>query len=587
MNKDNIINKLKKIHGDDKEQLKFIFSEEQRIVVTAPAGCGKTKSMISKIAFEIATNTRMNLKKILALTFSVNAATKMKEDIAEILPKLIEKKGFDINRKLDVSNYHSFCTRLIRRHGYIIHTILNEIESFTIVPEHVSIVEEYVTGSELKILKSYNDCLSKLKFQEVDNLEQEYYRVLIDCLVPNKVITYNGLLLLAQKLLGKESIQRFYQNYYSLIIIDEFQDTNYLSYKLIKALIGENKIILIGDDIQKIYGFLGAMPDLFTHMVEEYGMKGMELKTNYRFKDNESMKNLDMYLRGVFKNYDKIDNYKQQAEVKFKLYKSARGEAKFIVRHMLKKIEGNHKVALLVRAGYAANHIISELHANSVSYYNGLFNDTDMEYIRFHKSALDLFIEESGASKSVSSKVRTKVLSRIQDMQSSISSNEIIFNSLYRLLEVLFNSLSQSGTSKLDKYNKVIFILSNNSLKRMMNEIDEDIILTTIHGSKGLEWDYIYIPEITAFGFPTSRGICSECNRRRGSTVYEKKCEFKFLNDLRSSFEEELSLFYVGITRGKKDVLLCANTDMNNNGFNKRRSCLVSLPNLTLNTNFE
>jgi len=81
--------KLKKIHGDDWEQLKIIFSTNKRIIVEAPAGCGKTKTMISKIAFIIATKQIYNPKRILVLTFSVSAAYKIKKEIANVLPDLL------------------------------------------------------------------------------------------------------------------------------------------------------------------------------------------------------------------------------------------------------------------------------------------------------------------------------------------------------------------------------------------------------------------------------------------------------------------------------------------------------------------
>lgn len=52
MNKAEISKIIEEIHGSDKEQLDFIFSEGKRLIVTAPAGCGKTRSMVSKIAYE-------------------------------------------------------------------------------------------------------------------------------------------------------------------------------------------------------------------------------------------------------------------------------------------------------------------------------------------------------------------------------------------------------------------------------------------------------------------------------------------------------------------------------------------------------
>ncbi|KXL53891.1 ATP-dependent helicase/nuclease subunit A [Anaerotignum neopropionicum] len=75
-------------HEGDNSQISAIFSEFPRIMLEAPAGCGKTKTMVSKVAYVLATNVIPMNKKILALTFSVNAAYKMKKDITEKLPNM-------------------------------------------------------------------------------------------------------------------------------------------------------------------------------------------------------------------------------------------------------------------------------------------------------------------------------------------------------------------------------------------------------------------------------------------------------------------------------------------------------------------
>ncbi|AST93231.1 hypothetical protein BC6307_19195 [Sutcliffiella cohnii] len=587
MNKEDLVEKIIKIHESDQEQLDFVFSEQQKIIVTAPAGCGKTKSMISKIAYEILANKTMNFKKILALTFSVNAATKIKEDINEMLPVLLGRKEINVNNKLDVSNYHNFAFKLIQKHGYLLKEELLHIHSFSIIPENSRVLMEYLTSKEYGILNEYDSYLKDVKEKELEKLEEEYYRILIDKVIPNKLITFNGLLLIANKIFENKTIRSFYQKYYCMVIVDEFQDTNYLSYKLITNLFGENKIILMGDDIQKIYGFLGAIPGLFSKVSLEYGMKEMEFKTNYRFANNIEMKKLDNYIRGIIKNYDEIDSYEESADVKVKISDSQADEASFIVNHLTQKVtENESKVAVLVRAGYAANHVIVELEYQGIPYFNGLFSEQNPEYVRFHETASEIFQEESGNSKSVSNSVIEKVLSGIVNKRDEImidSDDIYIFDSLFRLLTLFLKSIKNKRLSRSEQYKKVVFVLGSNSLKHIMNEVEESIIVTTLHGSKGLEWDYVYMPEITAYTFPSSRSICTECGRREGRTVYPDACKFNFLSGLKSRFVEEISLFYVGITRAKKDVYLFSNVDFNRFGYTKKSSCMLSLPNLSLN----
>ena len=81
---------IRQRHFDDEEQLEIIFSNESRLIVNAPAGYGKTKTLESKIAYLIAKDTILYPKKILALTFSVNAAYKIKIDISRQLPDIYQ-----------------------------------------------------------------------------------------------------------------------------------------------------------------------------------------------------------------------------------------------------------------------------------------------------------------------------------------------------------------------------------------------------------------------------------------------------------------------------------------------------------------
>lgn len=111
-----IRNKIKEKHHKDEKQLEVIFSTDNRLLVEAPAGYGKTNTMVSKIAYMLATNQIPNPKKLLALTFSVNAAYKIKKDITNDIPELLENfdKKININDKIFVSNYHGFCRSILK-----------------------------------------------------------------------------------------------------------------------------------------------------------------------------------------------------------------------------------------------------------------------------------------------------------------------------------------------------------------------------------------------------------------------------------------------------------------------------------------
>lgn len=79
---------IREKHSGDAEQLDFIFSEDSRIIVTAPAGCGKTTAMVSKIAWELSVGHISSNKKVLALTYSVNAKNENKGFIKIIIARI-------------------------------------------------------------------------------------------------------------------------------------------------------------------------------------------------------------------------------------------------------------------------------------------------------------------------------------------------------------------------------------------------------------------------------------------------------------------------------------------------------------------
>ncbi|QQZ09419.1 UvrD-helicase domain-containing protein [Heyndrickxia vini] len=586
MNKEELRAKFTEIHGNDQEQLDFILSEENRIIVTAPAGCGKTKAMISKIAHEIITNDYLNNKRILALTFSVNAAAKIREDIKETLPILLGKANYEVDDKLDVSNYHGFANRILRKHGYILHDNFKNINDFIRISDNSGELRKVLVSQEIRVLENYDESLKKLDFKEADRLQGSYIDIVLTKLVPRNIITYNGILLLAMQILDKKAIRDFYKLYYQMVIVDEFQDTNYLALQFLMRIVEANKVILMGDDIQKIYGFLGAVPNIFKKMENEYNMLPMEFRTNYRFKDNKNMKQLDSYIRGIFRNYNNIISYSKTANINFKLFNSDNGEARFIYKDLLKYTTADKNVAILFRAKYLASDLINILEKNKIMYFNGLFEDSDPEYIKFHKEALEIFINESGVRKSISRTVITSVKGKLNAKKQTITNNETMFNSLMRLLDALLDTTKAKNISTEEKYEAIIFTLSNNSLKRLMNEINEQVTLTTIHSSKGLEWDYVYLPNMTSYSFPTSKSLCKLCSKNNGRSLYEKHCKFDFVPGLEEPFYEELSVLYVALTRGKQDVFLTASRGPNQFGYNKKVNCFLTLPKLKIINNF-
>ena len=144
--------KLQALHENDENQLNVIFTEAPRVIVEAPAGYGKTTTMISRIAYLYASGLIPNPKKVLGLTFSVNAALKIKRDVAEKLPSLIgvSNNPTVVSEKITVTNYHGFCKSVLKKYGYLITPQLRkDINLFKAIGEN-----DVLDYPELKVLVS-------------------------------------------------------------------------------------------------------------------------------------------------------------------------------------------------------------------------------------------------------------------------------------------------------------------------------------------------------------------------------------------------------------------------------------------------
>ena len=574
-----IKNKIIDKHGNDKEHLEFIFSDEKQIVVTAPAGCGKTTAMVSKLAWELTKDSKPDHKKFLAMSFSINAATKIKDSLNEILPELVDNYKTYIE-KIDISNYHNFSMKLIYKYGFVINMELVNIQKFRIVDDNNPILYEYLTSFQIDKIHVLNEKIKNLQIDErIDSCIEEYYKIFDEVLFKNHIITYNAILLTGVKLLSLKKIGDFFRKYYKMIIIDEFQDTNYLSYLLISKLINkENKFIVMGDEVQKIYGFLGALPNILTAMEEMNAAKKIEFRTNYRFKNNQNMRNLDKFLREYNIHYT---NNSLTANLKVKSLINEQKENEFIAEGVETILNtSNNNIAILVKANYMAKSLIDVLKDKKITYFNALFGERDVEYLEYHKLALNVFYKYTGGNGFVNKLIAKKCLEEINQRKDECclkSENDYIFESLYELTQIMFNRLKLLGSNAKERFDRIVFILTSNGLKRMIEFISERLIITTIHSAKGLEWDYVIIPRMMSCSFPGFHALCSQCKNINNAIEWYDYCKYGFSQDLKKQFSEEMSVFYVAITRAKNDVFLTLNNGNNANGFLQKKSCFLFL----------
>lgn len=220
-------NKLSIIHNGDAQQLKVIFSNSDRLIVEAPAGYGKTTTMVSRIAYLYCTGKIVNPKKVLGLTFSINAALKIKRDISSKLPDLIGGKNnpIDVSEKVTVTNYHGFCKQILRKYGYLENPILKKnINLFRAVGESElnkdSQIVKLLTEEDKNYLLEIEEKIKSTELPERREIEH-YLSIVYYYLLPHEIITHTAEILITLQLFSKhENIRKFYNEYYSLIILN-------------------------------------------------------------------------------------------------------------------------------------------------------------------------------------------------------------------------------------------------------------------------------------------------------------------------------------------------------------------------------
>lgn len=575
-----LINNILIEHQSDLEQTNFLKTTKNRIILKAPAGYGKTKVLTSKIELIILKNELKANKKILALTYSVNAAKKMREDIKLSICK-------DYKNKIDVSNYHGICSKILRLYGRYIDNSLIDFDKLERINEsNLSKSNCSLLNEEIELLKSMNAFISDYNEMEYKSNKEKYINVLLKLIKHDRKITFNGIIFLTIKLLEIDSINSFYKEYYKVIFIDEFQDTNILSYDLLQKLIGkETSLYLIGDPIQKIYGFLGAVPSIFEICEKKYNMECIELKTNYRFKDNKNLLDLEKFIRYYFYNYSDDNNL--VVNLFHKRFISDEEEIKNIVDKITILDETNNTVAILTRTKYGNDFIIEYMDKNNIDYFYGYISEEESIYKQFHENCYKIYRESIKDKIIVNKKLLSKVYNDVMYYYESMplkNDEAKVINSLKLLLSTFFESFNNDlniNTSQ-ERHEIIEDVFMNNNLKLYMDKINKKIIVTTVHAAKGLEWDYVYLPNVYSFLFPTSKGLCKVCDKIKSNNKTLRNCKFEFNKNLKEKFLDELSVFYVAITRAKKEVYVSTNDTKNTYGYYKRNSCFLNLTNLNL-----
>jgi len=584
------------------------------LLIVAGAGSGKTKVLTSRIA-HIINEKKAFPNQILSVTFTNKAAKEMQNRVSAILNS--EAIGLTW-----LGTFHSICAKLLRKHA----PAAGLTSNFTIID----------TDDQVRLIKN----ICKAENIDIKQLAPKYILSIIDRwknkgFYPNEVIInkndiyektllplykiyqqklldlnacdFGDLILHAVKILEKNlDIREIYSNNFKYILVDEYQDTNYIQSRWLYLLSEKHKnLCCVGDDDQSIYSWRGAEIKNFLEFDKVYeNVKVIRLEENYRSSQNI----LSVASNLIANNQNRVGKTLKTTMdegdlVKLNCFKNGKDEAIGIsdeIEKKLKKKYSFNNIAILVRAIFQTREFEERFLKIGLPYrilggtkfYERAEIKDCVAYLRLiHQPKDDLafdriinnpkrsigestikliheFSKENSLSLEISSKQlieqnlikpKTKMglssfLFLMDKWRNDINIKKINHVKLLQLVldesgysSMLKNKKDVENENRLENIKELLSAMKEfDNLESFLEHValatsvDQDwdgekINMMTMHGSKGLEFDVVFLPGWEEGLFP-----------------HQKSIEEKGQNGL----EEERRLAYVGITRAKKKALV-------------------------------
>ncbi len=279
------------------EQRAAVESTEGATMVIAGAGSGKTRVLTYRIAHMI--KNGVDPFNILALTFTNKAAREMKDRISQII-------GASEAKNLSMGTFHSVFARILRHHsdklGYpsnftiydtqdsrsLLKTIIKELRLDDKIYKP-SLISSRISAAKNNLIsaaayEANSDVVTEDKMSGKPRLFEIYRAYERRCFMAG-AMDFDDLLYKTNVLLRDHpTVLHFYQHKFKYILVDEYQDTNYAQYLIVKKLAAVfTNICVVGDDAQSIYSFRGANIENILNFKSDYrDHKVFKLEQNYR-----------------------------------------------------------------------------------------------------------------------------------------------------------------------------------------------------------------------------------------------------------------------------------------------------------------
>ena len=359
-NIDNLIKNL------NKEQKEAVLSTEGPNLIVAGAGSGKTRVLTTRL-IHIINQKKAWPNQILCVTFTNKAAKEMQNRVMQFI------KG-NSNAIPWLGTFHSISVKFLRKHA----EALGYKSNFTILDsdDQKKLVRNIVKGEDLDakkfspqlILYHIDQWKNKgllpkdVKIQKSNTIIKsilKVYEIYQNKTKDLNAFDFGDLILFCVKLFEEhKDIKKIYQNNFKYILVDEFQDTNFIQNKWLNLLVNEKEnICCVGDDDQSIYSWRGAEIKNFLTFDQIYkNCKVFKLEQNYRSTKNILETASNLISNNTNRVGKKLWSSANQGElVKLNCYRTGKDEAQGvsdIIEQKIKKKFSLNDVSILVRAIY-------------------------------------------------------------------------------------------------------------------------------------------------------------------------------------------------------------------------------------------
>jgi len=363
------------------KQQQIVFADEGAIYVKASAGSGKTRVLTERLRYLLGKTN----KKVLALTFTNKAGEEIKERLSDIA---------EIERRVFIGTFHSFCQNILESHGNLIslskmpHIFEDEADRLELVEQAITQTPSYALKYKSQGRKEQKNFryrvlnfISKVKRDliadnQLGNHTDDENIVLLyqnyqDILSAQNAIDFDDLLLLAHNLLVSfPKTAALYRRSFFAVCVDEAQDLNNAQYQFLLALTNKEfvNIMMVGDPNQSIYHFNGSSPDYMDkEFIKDFNPFVQKLTENYR-----SSKAVLSAARKVIPEAEDIAGTVKEGIFEIQCMEDENSEAQWVISKikelvLIKKyddIEGDvtyEKIVVLARNKYIFNQLESLL----------------------------------------------------------------------------------------------------------------------------------------------------------------------------------------------------------------------------------